>query len=80
MIEDEQAIINDEMRMSKILTDDFGVGKTVHHSFSRGEGERKGLTCRTTHAQCARMIKEESQAGQNAKERDFQQRCEEIKV
>ena len=43
MIEDEQPIINDEMRMRTILADDFGVGKTVHHSFSRGEGERKGV-------------------------------------
>ena len=36
-------MIDDEMRMKTFLTDDFGEGKTVNRSISRGEGERIGV-------------------------------------
>lgn len=41
----------------------------VDHSFSRGEGERKEVGL--LNYSCTRIIEEESQAHQNAKEIDF---------
>ena len=59
-------MIKDEMRMRKILTDQFRSRKDSSPFIFKGGRERKGVDL--LNYSCTRIIEEESQADQNAKE------------